>query len=291
MGDSNGSSSSGGGSMLEWLIPAIGAGINSASRAYSQGTQTGSTSGAPYVGFGMPDSEFDRRTRHEDDFIVGKDGKKIYGTGEYTELDAMKYDPRFLLWQGSEGLGRVGTMLSRRAEQPFSLGDPIQGLPTYTGSFLSAPVGIRGTDPAMWNPRDELESSGMNTGDPFLSFTSQFKKSGADPGFASPKPERDVNAVDAMQSHPDMQSAKGALSMLGIDQDPETGRFSFGGKGMPGQEMFLGAQGGQHRIPGSEDRPFGGPAGQRTGSQTTAEGGLPGVIPDIRRRRASWQSA
>lgn len=280
MANNNGSSSSGGGSMLEWLIPAIGAGINSASRAYSQGTQTGGQ-GAPYVGFGLPDSDFDRRTKS-----VAEGG-----TGEYTELDAMKYDPRFLLWQGSEGLGRVGTMLSRRAEQPFSLGDPIQGLPTYTGGFLSAPVGIRGTDPAMWNPQAELESSGMNTGDPFLSFTSQFKKSGADPGFAAPKPERDVNAVDAMQSHPDMQSAKGALSMLGIDQDPETGRFSFGGEGMPGQQMFLGAQGGQHRIPGSEQRPFGGPAGQRTGSQPTAEGGVSTVGPDIRRRRGSWQSA
>ena len=280
MADNNGSSSSGGGSMLEWLIPAIGAGINSASRAYSQGTQTGGT-GAPYVGFGMPDTEFARRTKPE------AEG----GTGEYTELDAMKYDPRFLLWQGSEGLGRVGTMLSRRAEQPFSLGDPIQGLPTYTGSFLSAPVGIRGTDPAMWNPQAELESSGMNVGNPFLSFTSQFEKSGAEPGFAAPKPERDVNAVDAMQTHPDMQSAKGALAMLGIDQDPETGRFSFGGGGMPGQQMFLGAQGGQHRIPGSEQRPFGGPAGQRTGSQPTAEGGVSTVGPDIRRRRGSWQSA
>ena len=263
--------SGGGGSMLEWLIPAIGAGVNAASRSYAQGTQTGGE-GSPYVGFAMPDTDFARDAPG-------------YG------IDAMKYDPRFLAWQGSEGLGRVGTMLSRRAEQPFSLGDPIQGLPTYTGGFLSAPVGIRGTDPAMWNPRGELESSGMNIGDPFLAFTQDFEENNAGSDFAAPGEPGDLNAVDAMQSHPDMQSARGALSMLGIDQDPETGRFSFGGGGMPGQQMFLGAQGGQHRIPGSEQRPFGGPASQRTGSQPTAEGGVSTVGPDIRRRRGSWQSA
>jgi len=262
--------------IFEWLIPALASGANTAMRGFTGGTQTGAT-GAPIVGYGLPDEDFQKAAKDEKSALYG--------------IDASMYDPRFLAWQASEGLGRVGTMLSRRAEQPFSLGDPIQGLPTYTGGFLSAPVGVRGTDPAMWNPQAELESSGINTGDPFSSFTRKFKQDDAPEGFAAPGETRDVNAVDAMQTHPDMQSAVGALKMMGIDQDPETGRFSFGGEGMPGQQMFLGAQGGQHRIPGSPERPFGGLESQRTGSQPTAEGGVSTVGPDIRRRRGSWQSA
>lgn len=244
-------------------------------------------------------------------------GKQIQGfglgLGDYQAqapsygIDSMMIDPRFQLWQASEGAGRLGSLAANRLERPFSIGDPVQQSPVMTGPFTyGAPIGVRATDPAIWDPRGHLQSQGMSAGDPFQTWTKRFEgkmpkfdASGditgetwpaAEPGdygeFAHPGGEvRDP--LETMQtSMPDLQQMEGALGMLGITRDPTSGKYSaqdFSGFGQ--QDLFTGAQGGQHRIPGSPQRPFGeGAESARVGSQGLA-GAPAGPGGDVRRRR------
>ena len=128
----------------------LGTGISAAGRAL--GGLGGPEEGPKTVGFGLEDEDFYNQ-------------RQKYG------VDLMMTDPRFMINQAAEGAGRLGTMATRRLEQPVSLGDPVQGIPTFTGSFLPGPVGVRQTDFGYWNPRQELTSSGGSAGAPVSSFT------------------------------------------------------------------------------------------------------------------------
>lgn len=236
------------------------------------------------------------------------------GLGDYQRqapsygIDSMMIDPRFQLWQASEGAGRLGSLAANRLERPFSIGDPVQQSPVMTGPFTyGAPIGVRATDPAIWDPRGHLQSQGMSAGDPFQTWSKRFAgempkfdpETGeqteemwpkADPGaygeFAHPGGSP-PDALQTMQtSMPDLQQMDGALGMLGITRDPTSGKYSaqdFSGFGQ--QNLFTGAQGGQHRIPGSPQRPFGeGAESARFGSQGLA-GAPAGPGGDVRRRR------
>ena len=211
------------------------------------------------------------------------------------DYDAAKVDPRFFLSQASQGMGRLGTMLSRRADQPFDLGDPVQQpFAMAGGPFMRGmPIGVRATDPAHWDPNTKLRSPGMNTGDPFYHYSKDLIGGQKDAsgnkipeGFAAPGPE-DPLPSEQRASHPDLHQMDAALNLLGVKRD-ETGRYTyedpFGSQG-----MFMGMQGGQHQIPGSEQNPFGGPGATRTGSEGTGDPTPTG--PDVRRRRSEWQSA
>ena len=236
------------------------------------------------------------------------------GLGDYQRqapaygIDSMMIDPRFQLWQASEGAGRLGSLAANRLERPFSIGDPVQQSPVMTGPFTyGAPIGVRATDPAIWDPRGHLQSQGMSAGDPFQTWTKRFAGEmpkfdpetgeqteemwpAADPGaygeFAHPGGSP-PDALQTMQtSMPDLQQMDGALGMLGITRDPTSGKYSaqdFSGFGQ--QNLFTGAQGGQHRIPGSPQRPFGeGAESARVGSQGLADAPA-GPGGDVRRRR------
>lgn len=243
------------------------------------------------------------------------------GLGDYQKqapyygVDSMMIDPRFQLWQASEGAGRLGSLAANRLERPFSIGDPVQQSPVMTGPFTyGAPIGVRATDPAIWDPRGHLQSQGMSAGDPFQTWTTRFAGEmpkfdpetgkieealnpetglteqvnwpAADPGFAQPGGSP-PDALQTMQtSMPDLQQMDGALGMMGITRDPTSGKYSaqdFSGLGQ--QNLFTGAQGGQHRIPGSPQRPFGeGAESARVGSQGLA-GAPAGPGGDVRRRR------
>ena len=248
----------------------------------------------------------------------GEEGKQVtgfgLGLGDYQRqapaygIDSMMIDPRFQLWQASEGAGRLGSLAANRLERPFSIGDPVQQSPVMTGPFTyGAPIGVRATDPAIWDPRGHLQSQGMSAGDPFQTWTKRFAgempkfdpETGeqteemwpkADPGdygeFAHPGGSP-PNALETMQtSMPDLQQMDGALGMLGITRDPTSGKYSaqdFSGLGQ--QNLFTGAQGGPHRIPGSPQRPFGeGTESARVGSQGLADAPA-GPGGDVRRRR------
>ena len=244
----------------------------------------------------------------------GEEGKQVtgfgLGLGDYQRqapaygIDSMMIDPRFQLWQASEGAGRLGSLAANRLERPFSIGDPVQQSPVMTGPFTyGAPIGVRATDPAIWDPRGHLQSQGMSAGDPFQTWSKRFAGEmpkfdpetgqeteemwpAADPGFAQPGGSP-PDALQTMQtSMPDLQQMDGALGMLGITRDPISGKYSaqdFSGLGQ--QNLFTGAQGGQHRIPGSPQRPFGeGAESARVGSQGLADAPA-GPGGDVRRRR------
>ena len=227
--------------------------------------------------------------------------------------DANITDPRFITSQASRGWGRVGTMLSRRAEQPFRLGEVTQHPPVLGGGAFGrgTTFGVRPTDQAYYDPNTELRSRGMDTGDPFPYFSARSSGPRVDwpgkPGegkgtlrdpwgigvqdMAAPGPPRDA-PVAGMQQHPDMQQMDAGLKLLGVDRDPSSGQYVYNEGGFPGsQGMFMGMHGGWGSVPGSEQRPFDGPESQRVGSQPTAEGGARPQGADIRRRRSEWQSA
>ena len=237
--------------------------------------------------------------------IAGQEGKEFY--------DRTLTDPRFITEQASRGWGRVGTLLSRRAEQPFRIGGVTQQPPVLGGGAFGrgATYGVRPTDPAYYDPNTELRSRGMDTGDPFSYFSARNSgprvdwpgKPGEGKGVprdawgigvqdkAAPGPPRDA-PVEGMQEHPDMQQMDAGLKLLGVNRNPSSGQYEYNEGGFPGsQGMFMGMQGGWGSVPGSEQRPFGGPESQRVGSQPTAEGGARPQGADIRRRRSEWQSA
>ena len=271
---------SGGYSMGPLTQMLIGSGMQGVGRAL--GGLGGPEEGPKTVGFGLEDEDFYNQ-------------RQKYG------VDLMMTDPRFMINQAAEGAGRLGTMATRRLEQPFSLGDPVQGIPTFGGSFLTGPVGVRQTDFGYWNPRQELTSSGVNAGDPVYSFTNRFAGLAKDaegksipaapPGFAAPGEPPDINQPGSMLTNPDMAQAEGALGMMGIKRDPNTGQFNLD-QGFGNQDLFMGARGGQHRIPGSAMRPFGGGAeSQRVQSDAQTAPETPPVGgPDVRRRRGSWSA-
>jgi hypothetical protein len=217
--------------------------------------------------------------------------------------DQTLVDPRFMSTQASKGFGRVGTMLSRRAEQPFRLGEVTQQPPVLGGGAFGrgATYGVRPTDPAYYDPNTQLLSRGMDTGDPLPHFSKDLREARKDSHTgepvasgqmqAAPGPPRDSPAA-GMQQHPDMQQMDAGLKLLGVDRDPSSGQYVYNEGGFPGsQGLFMGMQGGWGSVPGSEQRPFGGPESQRVGSQPTAEGGARPQGADIRRRRSEWQSA
>jgi len=222
-------------------------------------------------------------------FGVGPD---YFGQNNTYNVDEALIDPRFALFQATQGAGRLGTLLSRRAEQPFRLGQPVQQPVEMAGGFLTGPVALSATDPAHWNPRQELRSPGMHTGDPFSSFSKTLPSQATSGRPAEAVPGRGPqDVIEAGQTHPDFAAMEGGLALMGINRDPQTGAYNFKGTDPFNQQMFQGARGGQHRIPGSPQRPFGeGAESQRVGSQPRPEGGpMPGL--DIRRRRGEWQSA
>lgn len=260
----------------------------------------------------------------------GEKAKQVTGFGLGTEdyqkqapyygVDSMMIDPRFQLWQASEGAGRLGSLAANRLERPFSIGDPVQQSPVMTGPFTyGAPIGVRATDPAIWDPRGHLRSQGMSAGDPFQTWTKrfegempQFDEAGevkealnpetglkeqvnwpaAEPGdygkFAHPGGSPPDPYETMKTSMPDLQQMDGALEMMGIKRDKVSGRYSAGDFMNPAafnQDLFTGAQGGQHRIPGSPQRPFGeGAESARVGSQGLADAPA-GPGGDVRRRR------
>tara|TARA_R110000824_G_scaffold346526_1_gene533368 strand:+ start:3064 stop:3909 length:846 start_codon:yes stop_codon:yes gene_type:complete len=255
----------------------------------------------------------------------GEKGKQVtgfgLGTGDYQKfapaygIDSMMIDPRFQLWQASEGAGRLGSLAANRLERPFSVGDPVQQSPVMTGPFTyGTPIGVRATDPAIWDPRGHLRSQGMSAGDPFQTWSKRFEGNfpkfddageikldeagkqvnwpAADPGdygeFAHPGGGTPDPYETMKTSMPDLQQMDGALEMMGIKRDKVSGRYSAGDFMNPAafeQDLFVGSQGGQHRIPGSSQRPFGeGAESARVGSQGLT-GAPAGPGGDVRRRR------
>ena len=277
-----------GGFMDPLTMMAISTGSSALGRALG-GLGSGGEEAQEVTGFGLGLGDYQRQA-------------PAYG------IDSMMIDPRFQLWQASEGAGRLGSLAANRLERPFSIGDPVQQSPVMTGPFTyGAPIGVRATDPAIWDPRGHLQSQGMSAGDPFQTWTKRFAGEmpkfdpetgeqteemwpAADPGaygeFAHPGGSP-PDALQTMQtSMPDLQQMDGALGMLGITRDPTSGKYSaqdFSGFGQ--QNLFTGAQGGQHRIPGSPQRPFGeGAESARVGSQGLADAPA-GPGGDVRRRR------
>jgi len=211
-------------------------------------------------------------------FGVGKDG---FPPGH--EVDEQITDPRYQVWHAAEGMGRLGNIYSKRAETPFLMDpDPLQQPVGMTGGMLPFPVALSATDPAHYRPNERLMSRGMNVANPFGSRAA--KAVAATPGEYSAGPPTPPS--EAMGSHPSMARMDAGLALMGINRDKE-GNYSFSGTPFGDQQLFRGAQGGQHRIPGSPERPFGeGKESQRVGSQPTR------VTPptgggDVRRKRGS----
>jgi hypothetical protein len=198
------------------------------------------------------------------------------------EVDEQITDPRYQVWHAAEGMGRLGNIYSKRAETPFLMDpDPLQQPVGMTGGMLPFPVALSATDPANYRPNDRLMSKGMNVANPFGSRIAGHVEEAGGHAAQAPTPPS-----EAMGSHPSMARMDAGLALMGINRDKE-GNYAFSGTPFGDQQLFQGAQGGQHRIPGSPERPFGeGKESQRVGSQPTR------VAPptgggDVRRKRGS----
>jgi hypothetical protein len=198
------------------------------------------------------------------------------------EVDEQITDPRYQVWHAAEGMGRLGNIYSKRAETPFLMDpDPLQQPVGMTGGMLPFPVALSATDPANYRPNDRLMSKGMNVANPFGSRIAGHVKEAGGHAAQAPTPPS-----EAMGSHPSMARMDAGLALMGINRDKE-GNYAFSGTPFGDQQLFRGAQGGQHRIPGSPERPFGeGKESQRVGSQPTRVTPPTGGT-DIRRKRGS----
>ena len=179
-------------------------------------------------------------------------------------------------------MGRLGTIYANRAETPFLMDpDPLQQPVGMTGGMLPFPIAMSATDPAHYRPNERLMSGGMNVANPFgPKAASQVTEAGGHP---APPP---TPPSEARESHPSMTRMDAGLALMGINRDKE-GNYSFTGTDFGEQQLFQGAQGGQHRWPGSEARPFGeGTESQRVGSQPTRVAPPTGGT-DVRRKRGS----